>query len=115
MEETRIPQGKPTYLIRHVLHDWRDEEVITILKAVRAAMLANKSTPPPKLLVCEMLVREDSQRFVYTTSMQLLALNNGITRTEGHMVDLIQRAGYDVKKTHEMRALDFIIEATPRS
>ncbi|TCD62094.1 hypothetical protein EIP91_007494 [Steccherinum ochraceum] len=32
LEETKLPQGKPTYLIRHVLHDWTDEQVVEILK-----------------------------------------------------------------------------------
>lgn len=67
----------------------------------------------PTLLLCEMLLRPDSSRFVRTTSMQLLALNNGVTRTEGEMTGLVKAAGFQVRKVHEMRAADSIIEATP--
>jgi len=102
----------PTYIIRHVLLDWRDEEVVQILKAVRKAMLVATGDVKPKLLVCDMVCREDSPRFVYQMSMQLLGLNNGITRTEGHMVKLVEAAGYKVEKVVAMRAVDFIIEAT---
>lgn len=45
--------------------------------------------------------------------MQLLALNNGLTRTEGEMVRLVEKAGFKVENVHEMRAVDAIIEATP--
>ncbi|OJT07762.1 O-demethylpuromycin-O-methyltransferase [Trametes pubescens] len=130
LAETRLPCGQPTYLIRHVLHDWTDEQVIAILRNVRAAMLAPPPTEPPtsdhgilpghrapggapKLLLCEMLLQERSGRFAYTTSLQVLALNNGIIRTEAEIVGLLERAGFRVVVAHVMRAVDTIIEAVP--
>ncbi|KAI8970543.1 S-adenosyl-L-methionine-dependent methyltransferase [Trametes punicea] len=130
LEDTHIPCGQPTYLMRHILHDWADDEVVAILKNVRAAMLAPPSvnasaidgsplplcsTPPraPRLLICEMLLQERSGRFAYTTSVQVLALNNGIIRTEREMVMLLGRAGFAAVKIHNMRAADSIIEAVP--
>ncbi|KAG6907938.1 hypothetical protein DXG01_006796 [Tephrocybe rancida] len=114
LEETCIPRGLPTYLIRHVLHDWTDDQVVMILNNVRQAMLA---APGPasdaKLVVCEMLLRDSSARFVRTTSMQLLALNNGVTRTEIEMVRLVEKSGFKVTNVHHMRAVDSIIEASP--
>jgi hypothetical protein len=112
LAETGLPLGQPTYLIRHVLHDWTDAEVLAILRNVRAAMVASVTRiPGQKLLVCEMLVRPDSSRFVRTTSMQLLALNNGVTRTLDAMRALIEEAGFVIRKVHNMRAVDSIIEA----
>ncbi|KAF9469574.1 S-adenosyl-L-methionine-dependent methyltransferase [Collybia nuda] len=114
LNETCIPQGQPTYLIRHVLHDWTDDQVVTILANVREAMLAApKPGVIPKLVLCEMLLQESSSRFVRTTSMQLLALNNGITRKEAEMVRLVERSGFYVEKVHYMRSVDSIIEARP--
>lgn len=115
VEETGIPRAQPTYLIRHVLHDWTDEQVVSILQNVRAAMLAGRAGggPAPKLLVCEMLLQANSSRFVHLTSMQLLALNNGATRTEAEMVALVKRAGFSIVNVHAMRAVDSIIEAVP--
>ncbi|KAI0324082.1 S-adenosyl-L-methionine-dependent methyltransferase [Cubamyces sp. BRFM 1775] len=133
LDATRIPRGEPTYLIRHVLHDWTDEEVVRILKNVHAAMVSpplpttarshegdalpqqSSSTQArtPKLLLCEMVLREDSGRFAYTTSIQVLALNNGIVRTEKEMYALLAQAGFRVVATHTMRAVDTIIEAVP--
>jgi hypothetical protein len=77
-------------------------------------MLANVGTEiSPKLLLCEMLLRGTSPRFVRTTSMQLLALNNGVTRTETEMVTLVEKSGFRVKQIHQMRAVDSIVEAIP--
>lgn len=77
------------------------------------AMTADaRSNPRPKLILCEMLLHPDSHRFIRTTSMQLLSLNGGLTRTEAEMVELLEVAGFSVVKTHKMRAADTIIEAT---
>ncbi|RDB19401.1 O-methyltransferase SfmM3 [Hypsizygus marmoreus] len=120
LNKTSLPRGQPTYLIRHVLHDWTDDQVMQILGNVRQAMLAPPSTPntakvagKPKLVLCEMLLRASSARFVRTTSMQLLALNNGFTRTETEMVRLVEKSGFAVDRVHHMRAVDSIIEASP--
>jgi O-methyltransferase domain len=105
--DTNIPQGNPTYIIRHVLHDWTDDEVVHILSNVRQAL-------PPKggrLLLVEMLLRPDSSRFIRQTSVQLLALNSGITRTQADMEALVVRAGFKVSRVTHMRAADSVIEA----
>lgn len=111
LDETGLPKGQQTYLIRHVLHDWTDAEVVRVLQNVRDAMAAEENSGARSLL-CEMLLEERSSRFVHTTSMQLLALNNGITRTQNAMFELIERAGLEVKMIHHMRAVDSIIEAS---
>lgn len=116
LEETKIPQGRPTYMIAHVLHDWTDAEVVQILRNVRAAMCASSSDGDlagKRLLVCEMLLRPESSRFVRETSMQLLALSNGITRTQAEFEALLLQAGFKVTFVHHMRAVDSIIEAVP--
>ena len=109
-----MPTGKPTYLIRHVLHDWTDDIAISILKRIRDAMVHSATNlADARLLVCDMLLTADSSSFVRTTSMQLLALNKGKTRTEGEMLGLVKAAGFEVIAVHGMRAVDSIIEARP--
>jgi O-methyltransferase domain len=107
--ETNIPPERPTYVIRHVLHDWKDDEVVFILSRLRQAMLSSKS--PSRLLVVEMLLQPTSSRFLRATSMHLLVLNNGATRTQQEMESLVRRAGFRVAKVTHMRALDSVIEA----
>ncbi|KNZ78092.1 O-demethylpuromycin-O-methyltransferase [Termitomyces sp. J132] len=109
-----VTGGEGTYVIRHVLHDWSDEQVIKILQNVRNAML--ESTAPgltPKLLVVEMMLTETSSRFTRTTSLQLLSLNGGITRTEVQFARLFEESGFRVRAVKEVRGVDQVIELTP--
>lgn len=47
-------------------------------------MLATSSpNQQPKLILVEMLLDETSSRFTRTSSLQLLSLSGGITRTQG--------------------------------
>jgi hypothetical protein len=108
LTDTQIPPGNPTYIIRHVLHDWRDDEAVHILSNVRQAMQGQKMS---RLLLVEMLLRSDSSRFVRLTSMQSLALNNGITRTQEEMEALLLQAGLKIARVTHMRAVDTVIEA----
>jgi hypothetical protein len=106
--DTQIPKGYPTYIIRHVLHDWSDNEAVQIMKNVRQAM---KGQGMSRLLLVEMLLRPDSSRFVRLASMQGLSLNNGITRTQLEMEELLLRAGLKVARVTHMRSADSVIEA----
>jgi hypothetical protein len=105
--ETQIPHGKPTYIIRHVLHDWSDDEAVHILNQVRQAMTKQNMS---RLLLVEMFLCSDSSRFVRMTSMQTLVLK-GVTRTQEEMEALVVRAGLKVARVTHMRAVDSVIEA----
>jgi hypothetical protein len=105
--DTNIPQSKPTYIIRHVLHNWTDDEVVHILSNVRQAMPKQNG----RLLLVEMLFRPDSSRNVRLASIRMLALNSGITRTQEAMEALVVCAGFKVSRVTHMRALDSVIEA----
>jgi hypothetical protein len=48
-----VPAGGDTYLLKHILHDWSDDECVRILTNVRAAM-----TPEARVVVVEMLIDE---------------------------------------------------------
>jgi hypothetical protein len=114
LEASGIPLGAPTYLIRHVLHDWSDTDVIQILSLIRQALLVPYKTNQPayerRLYLVEMLLSSTSSRFVKTTSMQLLSLNGGITRTEEEMRGLVEKAGLEVVSVSRMRAVDCVVE-----
>ena len=43
---TAVPQGGDTYLMKHIIHDWQDEQSIIILKNIAAAM-GSFSGPAP--------------------------------------------------------------------
>jgi hypothetical protein len=46
-----VPIGAEAYILRHILHDWEDDEAVTILRNCREAM-----NPDGKVLVVEMVI-----------------------------------------------------------
>jgi len=48
-------------------------------------MLGSPASIPPKLLLVEMILTEASSRFTRASSLQLLSLTGGVTRTEGEL------------------------------
>jgi hypothetical protein len=113
LEETNLPLGKPTYLIRHVLHNWPDDDVIKILRNVRSAMLSNQSSAKPRLILCEILLHPKSPRFVRETGMHLLALTNGYTRVLPELLRLTKEAGFELERVCDVRSIDTILELLP--
>jgi hypothetical protein len=49
----RVPEGGDAYLLSHIIHDWTEEQCLTILGHCRRAM-----RPGAKLLLCEMVLPE---------------------------------------------------------
>jgi len=49
-----VPAGGDVYLLKHILHDWNDDECVTILRRVRESM-----APDARVVVVEMLIDED--------------------------------------------------------
>ena len=85
------------------------------MKNVREAMLADREpgAAMPKLLVYETLVKSSSSRLVRAMSVQLLAMSDATTRTEGDMIALVEKSGFKFERIHHMRAIASILEATP--
>jgi len=95
-------------------------------------MLATPTAPISKLVLVEMMLGKTSSRFTHTTSLQLLALSGGITRTQGKCVlfilhflsiilrfavqlyALIEKAGFIVQSVTEIRGVDLVLELKPR-
>lgn len=96
-----------------MLHDWDDEQVVTILKSVRAAMVHGRDESQfqsARLLVGELAVSETGPTFGDTTSLQVLSLGGGIERTAQDLEALLQQAGFKLLDTHVL-GLDTILTA----
>jgi hypothetical protein len=87
---TAVPPGGDAYLLKHVLHDWDDDEAVAILRAVRRAM-----SDCSRLLVIEPLLPEDDEPALETAMMDIamLVFTGGRERTASEFADLFGRAG----------------------
>jgi multifunctional cyclase/dehydratase/O-methyltransferase len=89
-----VPPDCDAYVLKAVLHDWRNEEARRILQRVRAAMGDNSDA---RLLVFEMVVgppnKWDHAPFL---DIDMLVKVHGRERTLPEWTDLFQSAGFDL-------------------
>jgi len=102
-----IPAGADVYLFRHIIHDWLDDEVVTILGNCRQAM-----QPTSRVVLAETIVPPGNDyAFVKWLDLNMLAIPEGRERTEAEYRDLFQRAGLKLTKIMPTPAEIHLIEA----
>jgi hypothetical protein len=89
-----VPAGGDAYILKHIIHDWSDEECLTILGHCRAGM-----TTGGKVLIVEMVIPERNvpgiSKFL---DLQMLVFLSGLERTEAEYRDLLDRAGFELTR-----------------
>jgi hypothetical protein len=87
------------YVIKHILHDWSDDQCRTLLRNV-----ARTSSPGARVLIIEMVVPEDaSPSAAPLMDLNMLVLLPGRERTAGQYGELLSATGFrliDVRPTH---------------
>ncbi|GAA4935248.1 hydroxyneurosporene-O-methyltransferase [Actinomycetospora succinea] len=91
---TSVPPGADCYVLSSVLHDWEDDDAVTILRTVRAAM-----DPAGRLLVLETVLPEgDEPHMGKLLDVLMLALVGGRERTEREYAALLERADLRIER-----------------
>ncbi|CAK0759627.1 hypothetical protein CVIRNUC_002712 [Coccomyxa viridis] len=113
-----IKQAGSAWILRQICHDWPDQQVLQILKSVRAAMGAAK--PPCTLCLVEMVIlgagspTADYRDRVRTASdLQMMINHDGKERDAAQWAELLTKAGFQLKKIIPTRSLFSIVEAVP--
>ncbi len=84
-----VPAGADHYLLKLVLHDWSDDECVTILTNCRKAM-----APGGRVLILEGLIgAPNSLSFTHAMDLVMLCSFTGAERTEQEFKALLARAG----------------------
>jgi hypothetical protein len=84
-----VPEGGDAYLLRHVLHDWSDEDCLRILRNCASAM-----KPGAKLLVLEALVEWDaSPTPAKWIDLHMMMETGGAERSTAEYRALLESAG----------------------
>lgn len=88
------PAGGDAYMMKHIIHDWNDEECVTILKHCRKGISSGG-----KLLVIEMVVPTGNEPSLSKLlDLQMLAVLPGCERTEAEYSTLFSEAGFKLTK-----------------
>ena len=102
-----IPGGADIYMLKSVIHDWNDEQSVSILKNCRQAL-----KPEGRLLLIERLmpvrVKEDPPA-VYQ-DLRMLISTGGRERTEGEFRVLLEAAGLTLTRIIPLPSGFHIIE-----
>ncbi|MEV6325438.1 methyltransferase [Nocardia sp. NPDC051787] len=83
-----VPTGGDLYILKHILHDWNDDECVSILRCCRNAMSAGS-----RLLVAETIVPPpNTPHYVWSLDMLMMAMLTGRERTREQYEQLFTAA-----------------------
>ena len=89
-----VPAGGDAYILKHIIHDWSDEECLTILRHCHAGMTAGG-----KVLIVEMVIPGPNVPSVGKfLDLIMLTFLTGRERTEDEYGDLLDRAGFELTR-----------------
>jgi hypothetical protein len=101
-----VPAGGDAYILKHIIHDWSDDECVTILRHCHAGMAAGG-----KVLIVEMVIPERNVPAVSTfLDLQMLLFLTGRERNEAEYGALLERAGFGLTGIVPTRSPYSVIE-----
>lgn len=104
-----LPTGGDVYVLSFVIHDWDDEQALSILRRCQQAM-----SPTSRLILLETVLSEnepDAQAIL--SDLEMLMLTGGRERTAEQYRDLLTRAGFQLTEIMPTRSSACVIEAHP--
>ncbi|WKU46088.1 methyltransferase [Streptomyces sp. VNUA116] len=104
-----VTTGGDIYVLKHILHDWKDEDCLRILRAVRTAIPAGGRL----LAVDAILPPGNEPHTAKVLDIIMLTVVTGRERTEQEFRDLLGEAGFRVDRIISTPNFSSIIEAVP--
>lgn len=104
-----VPSGADAYLMRHIIHDWNDEQSLQILRNIRRAIGS-----AGRLLIVENVIPPGNDPgFAKLLDLNMLVIPGGKERTEGEYRELFSAAGFRLAQITPTRAEVSVIEGRP--
>lgn len=102
-----VPAGGDAYLLSHVIHDWNEEQCLTILGHCRQAM-----KPKSRLLIVEMVLPAgDTPHPGKVLDIVMLVVPGGQERTEAEYSTLLSKAGFRLVRVMPTESAVSVVEA----
>ena len=102
-----VPSGADVYLLKHIIHDWDDDQALAILKHCRAAM-----TDASKLLIAEQVVQAgNGPDFTKFIDVVMMVMNGGRQRTIDEYHRILAAAGLRLSNVISTGGSHSLIEA----
>ena len=104
-----VPAGADAYLLSHIIHDWNEEQCLTILGHCRKGI-----APNGRLLIVEMVLPPgDTPHPGKVLDMVMLVFPGGQERTEAEYAPLLAKAGFRLNRVVPTASAVSIVEAIP--
>ena len=102
-----VPDGADAYILSHILHDWDEDQCLTILGHVRKAM-----KPAGRLLIVEMVLPSgDAPHPGKILDLTMLVQTGGQERTESEYASLLGKGGFRLTQVVPTNSAANIVEA----
>lgn len=104
-----VPPGGDAYLLSHIIHDWNEDQCLTILGHCRGAI-----KPDGRLLIVEtVLPPGDTPHQGKVQDMVMLVIAGGQERTEAEYDTLLGKAGFRLSRVVPTESVASVVEAIP--
>lgn len=104
-----VPAAGDAYVLSHIIHDWSEEQCLTILGHCRRAL-----TPKGRLLIVEMVITPgDAFHPGKLLDITMLVMPGGQERTESEYAQLLGKAGFRLERVVPTESAVSIVEASP--
>lgn len=102
-----VPAGGDAYVLSHIIHDWSEEQCLTILGNVRKAM-----KPDGRLLIVEMVLPDgDEPHPGKILDIVMLVMPGGQERTKAEYATLLEKAGFKLNRIVPTNSAVSVVEA----
>lgn len=105
-----VPSGGDAYLMRHIIHDWNDEQSLTILRNIHRALGSDG-----RLLLVESVIPPGNEPFAAKfLDLTMMLIPGGKERTEAEYRELYEAAGFTLTRIVPTSTEISIIEGRKR-
>jgi len=109
-----IPAGADVYMLKHVLHGYRDAEAITILKNCRAVIPENGTLLVMEFILPPLVSQADPNlEGRLMSDLNMLAVTGGRERSEREWRTLLETAGFRLTGVYPVESHVGVLEAKP--
>eukprot|EP00761_Pharyngomonas_kirbyi_P010218 gb/GECH01010236.1/.p1 GENE.gb/GECH01010236.1/~~gb/GECH01010236.1/.p1 ORF type:complete len:359 (+),score=113.94 gb/GECH01010236.1/:1-1077(+) len=103
-----IPNGADVYILKNVIHDWPEQDAITLLKCVASTL---RHSGCGRLLIIEHVIQENNQfSFGKWLDVNMMVVTKGKDRTQSEYETLVAKAGLKVNRVIKTLAPRSIVE-----
>lgn len=103
----KVPAGGDVYLLKHIIHDWPDDEALDILRTVRASV-----GPAARIVLVELVIPEHDRDFIGKwADLEMLLGGSARERSADEYRDLLRRSGLEMTRVIPTASPYSLVEA----